>query len=159
MTKNVGPEMSIEIYVLMALFGGAICLLLAMLASIPSERADLKCIRRNAAERGWEILFLERIYSGRYDPARYHLRYRDHDGAVHEALLERDGTSPITVSRSIQLPRNIELAMSDLSMEMDCRKCGTTIPKFSDRCPYCSATRDYFRMPDHSTEPTPGTAH
>ena len=145
--------MSTEIYVLMALFVGAISVLVAMLASIPTVRADLQCIRRNAGERGWEILSLERAYTRWSEPARYFLRYRDHDGAVHEAMLERNGTSPIAIRHSIQLPKDAELAMTDLSLEMDCRKCGTTIPKFSDRCPYCSAARDYFRMPNHTAEP------
>jgi ribosomal protein L40E len=154
--------MSTEIYVVIVIFVAgiiAVSALVVMTASIPSEAADLNCIRRNAAERSWEILFLEKTYSGRYDPARYQLRYRDHDGTVHEAVLERDGTSPIAIRHSTKLPKNVELAMTDLSMEMDCRKCGATIPKFSDRCPYCSSARNYFRMPNQSTEPAPGAVH
>ena len=145
--------MSTEIYVPMIPLVTVTIVLLVMLVFVPSKQADIKCIRRNAAEREWEILFLEKTYSGRFEPTRYNLRYRDRDGAVHEAVLERNGTSPIVISRSIQLPKDVERALSDLSMEMDCRQCGTTIPKFSDHCPYCNAARDFFRMPNQSTEP------
>ena len=110
-----------------------------------STKKDLEAIRRYAAEKGWVVLYLERGYSGRYEPARYNLRYRDQTGAVHEALLVRDFTAPIKFVRSIQLPEDVVRTMTDLTMEMDCRQCGTTIPKHHAQCLYCKAARDYFR--------------
>ena len=109
-----------------------------------STKKDLEAIRRYAADKGWVVLYLERGYSGRYEPARYNLRYRDRDDVVYEALLERDFTAPIQINRTIQLPKDKARAMTDLTAEMDCRKCGTTIPRHSERCPYCNAARDFF---------------
>jgi hypothetical protein len=66
-------------YPLMAV-GGLFLLLMVVLGSYPDQRADLKCIRRNAAERSWKILFFERAYLTPYERwfrARYCLRYVD----------------------------------------------------------------------------------
>ena len=109
-----------------------------------STKKDLEAIRRYASEHGWVVLYLERGYSGRLEPTRYYLRYRDRDDAVYEALIVRDFTAPIQLLRAVKLPDDVARAMTDLTMEMDCRKCGATIPKHSARCPYCNAARDHF---------------
>ena len=109
-----------------------------------SDSGDLDAIRRYVSAQGWAILFFERAHTGRYGPTRYKLRCQDQAGAVHEIMLETDSASTICGLYSNQLPKALQIAMTDLSMEMDCRKCGTTIPKLSEQCPYCHTSRDFF---------------
>jgi len=130
-------------YVVGVLVAGGVTAL--TLAADSRSADDSRNLRKHFANKGWLILLLDGPkLEGRWGPVSYNLRFRDANGTLFETIYQRDGTRPLECIALQEVPPELDRAMADVSLEMDCRRCGTTIPKFRELCPYCHARRDVW---------------
>ena len=112
--------------------------------------------RRNVAamlgfgrERKWEMLLIERCLSPRLIQSRnamtYNARYRNHEGKIHESILEVGWLGGVSLLEDEQLSRKLVRKMSNRKLRMDCRQCGSQLQVGMERCPYCRSWRNAFK--------------
>lgn len=108
------------------------------------SKSGIKQVLRHGAQQGWEMLIIDSFL--RSNPDRrgrgYRVRFRDRDGTLVEGILEPRLFEDFGLTRSKRISKNQERGMFDLTVPMDCRKCGCTVPAGVQQCTYCHSRRD-----------------